>query len=46
MAGRINSFHLEHVEEKVRDEMYKTTVEFIKDIRIIRHNAEIVLPGE
>lgn len=46
MIGRINSFNLNIVEEKVQAEMYKSTIEFIKDIRIIRHNAEIVLPGK
>lgn len=45
MAGRINLVDLQLVEEKVNDKRYKSTVEFLKDIQIIRHNVEIVLPG-
>lgn len=42
----INPFDLSIVKEKVDEERYKTTLEFINDIRWIRHNAEIVLKGE
>lgn len=42
----INPYNLEIVSEKVDDNNYKSTVEFLKDIRQIRHNAEIVMTGK
>lgn len=46
LTGRLNSLNLQLIKEKVNDERYESTVEFMKDIQIIRHNAEIVFPGE
>lgn len=42
----INPYNLDIVSEKVDDSQYKSTVEFLKDIRQIRHNAEIVSTGK
>lgn len=42
----INPFDLSIVKEKVEEERYQTTLEYINDIRWIRHNAEIVLKGK
>ncbi|XP_031635182.1 protein kinase C-binding protein 1-like isoform X2 [Contarinia nasturtii] len=39
----INPFDLSIIAEKVEEQRYRTTLEFISDIRWIRHNAEIVL---
>ncbi|XP_031618906.1 protein kinase C-binding protein 1-like [Contarinia nasturtii] len=39
----INPFDFNIISEKVKDLRYKTTLDFMTDIRWIRHNAEIVL---
>lgn len=39
----INPFDLTIVKEKVDDTKYLSTLEYVSDIRWIRHNAEIVL---
>lgn len=42
----MSPYNLDIVHEKVDDKQYETSVEFLKDIRQIRHNAEIVISGE
>lgn len=38
----VNRYDLSVVQEKVQNSNYKSTLEFLNDIRLIQHNAEIL----
>lgn len=42
----VNPFDLTIIKEKIDGQRYGTTLDFLSDIRWIRHNAEIVLKGK